>query len=49
MDEGILTMSLGEKSVLHITFGYGSRGAGRTIIPPNSDLNFEVELIEIQR
>ena len=38
-------MSLGEKAVLHITsdYGYGARGAPGAI-PPNADLNFEVEL-----
>jgi FK506-binding protein 1 len=41
-------MSLGEKAILHITsdYGYGSRGVGG-IIPPNADLDFEVELLEI--
>jgi FKBP-type peptidyl-prolyl cis-trans isomerase len=41
-------MSIGEKSILHITsdFAYGSRGAGG-VIPPNAALNFEVELLEI--
>jgi hypothetical protein len=43
-----MTMSIGEKSILRITsdYGYGSRGAGG-VIPPNADLNFEVELLEI--
>lgn len=47
-DDGVIQMSLGEKAVLAISsdFGYGSRGAGG-IIPPNADLNFEVELLEI--
>uniref|UniRef100_A0A7S4K440 peptidylprolyl isomerase n=1 Tax=Odontella aurita TaxID=265563 RepID=A0A7S4K440_9STRA len=47
-DEGVMTMSLGEKSVLHITsdYGYGPRGAGG-VIPPNADLDFEVELLRI--
>lgn len=41
-------MSLGEKAMLHITsdYGYGSRGAGG-VIPPNADLDFEVELLKI--
>ena len=43
-----MQMSLGEKAELHITsdYGYGERGAG-DVIPPNSDLVFEVELLEI--
>ena len=47
-DEGVMTMSIGEKAVLHITsdYGYGSRGAGG-VIPPNAALDFEVELLEI--
>jgi len=41
-------MSLGEKATLHITsdYGYGSRGAAG-VIPPNADLDFEVELLKI--
>jgi FK506-binding protein 1 len=47
-DEGVMTMSLGEKAILHITsdYGYGARGAGN-VIPPHADLNFEVELLSI--
>jgi len=47
-DEGIPTMSLGESAILSITpeYGYGARGAGASI-PPNADLIFEVELLEI--
>ena len=47
-DEGVMLMSLGEKAVLRISsdYGYGSRGVGG-IIPPNADLDFEVELLEI--
>mmetsp|Transcript_7359 Transcript_7359/g.20442 ORF Transcript_7359/g.20442 Transcript_7359/m.20442 type:complete len:117 (+) Transcript_7359:78-428(+) len=47
-DEGVAQMSLGEKAVLEITsdYGYGRRGAGG-VIPPNADLVFEVELLEI--
>lgn len=39
-----MTMSKGEKAVLHITsdYGYGARGAGG-VIPPNADLDFEGE------
>jgi FK506-binding protein 1 len=44
-----MTMSLGEKAVLHITsdYAYGSEGAGNGVIPPNADLDFEVELLQI--
>mmetsp|Transcript_29030 Transcript_29030/g.65548 ORF Transcript_29030/g.65548 Transcript_29030/m.65548 type:complete len:114 (-) Transcript_29030:113-454(-) len=47
-DEGVAKMSLGEKAMLRITsdYGYGSAGAGG-VIPPNADLNFEVELLGI--
>jgi FK506-binding protein 1 len=48
-DEGVMTMSVGEKAMLHITsdYGYGTRGAGHGVIPPNADLNFEVQLLSI--
>jgi FK506-binding protein 1 len=47
-DEGVITMSLGEKAKLDITsdYGYGSEGAGG-VIPPNADLVFEVQLLKI--
>ena len=47
-DEGVMQMSLGEKAMLKISsdYGYGARGAPGAI-PPNADLNFEVELLAI--
>lgn len=44
-----MQMSLGEKAVLHITsdYGYGEDGAGAGVIPPNADLDFVVELLQI--
>jgi FK506-binding protein 1 len=47
-DEGVMKMSLGEKALLKISsdYGYGTRGAPGAI-PPNADLNFEVELLAI--
>mmetsp|Transcript_14638 Transcript_14638/g.20819 ORF Transcript_14638/g.20819 Transcript_14638/m.20819 type:complete len:110 (-) Transcript_14638:18-347(-) len=47
-DEGVMQMSLGEKSVLYLTSDlcYGKEGAGG-VIPPNCDLNFEVQLLKI--
>ncbi|KAI2493877.1 Peptidylprolyl isomerase [Fragilaria crotonensis] len=47
-DEGVIKMSLGEKAILRITsdYGYGAEGAPGAI-PPNADLNFEVELLAI--
>ena len=45
--EGIGKMSFGDKMVLFIPskLGYGERGAGN-VIPPNSNIIFEVELFE---
>lgn len=46
--EGLNLMSVGDKLVLFIPshLAYGAQGAGN-IIPPNSDLVFELELVEI--
>jgi len=48
-DEGLLDMCVGEKRKLTIpsSKGYGEQGAGE-LIPPNSDLSFDVELLEIK-
>merc|ERR1712224_526273 len=47
-DEGVQRMSLGEKAKLIISadYAYGARGAGGSI-PGNTDLVFEVELLDI--
>ncbi|KAG0259149.1 FK506 binding protein proline rotamase rapamycin-binding protein [Mortierella polycephala] len=48
-DEGVPQLSLGEKAILKITpdYGYGERGFP-PVIPPDSNLTFEVELIKIE-
>lgn len=49
-DEGVQGMRIGGKRKLIVPseLGYGSHGAG-DVIPPNSTLIFEVELLEISR
>lgn len=48
-DEGVAKMSLGEKAVLTCSpdYAYGDRGFPG-LIPPNSTLVFEVELLTIE-
>ncbi len=54
-DEGVLGMKVGEKKVLDISpeKGYGSQGVpdgrGGYVIPPNSKLIFDVEVVDIKR
>lgn len=49
-DEGIALMKVGGKSQLIIPpeLGYGAAGAGN-VIPPNSVLIFDVELVEVEK
>lgn len=45
-DLGVASMKKGEKAkfTIHADYAYGARGAGN-VIPPNTTLEFEVELI----
>ncbi|KAJ3276700.1 FK506-binding protein 2B [Borealophlyctis nickersoniae] len=49
-DEGLITMSKGEKAKLTIEseWAYGKKGLPEAKIPPNSPLIFEVELVSIE-
>ena len=48
-DEGVTGMKVGGKRTVTIpaALGYGARGAGG-VIPPNADLVFELELLQIK-
>lgn len=47
--EGLNMMAIGDKTVLFIPshLGYGPQGAGGGVIPPNADLVFELELVDL--
>jgi peptidylprolyl isomerase len=49
-DQGVATMKVGGKAKLTIPpeLGYGSRNIGNGLIPANSTLIFEVELLKIK-
>jgi peptidylprolyl isomerase len=48
--EGIDKLNFGDKAIIFIPsdLGYGEAGAGNGIIPPNSNLIFEIELLDKQ-
>ncbi|THD19570.1 peptidyl-prolyl cis-trans isomerase FKBP1B [Fasciola hepatica] len=49
-DEGVMKMSVGERAKLTCTpdYAYGSQNVGGGLIPPNSTLIFDVELLGVK-
>ncbi|HYD81348.1 MAG TPA: FKBP-type peptidyl-prolyl cis-trans isomerase [Paucimonas sp.] len=49
-EQGVVGMKVGGKRTLAIpsALAYGSRGAGGGIIPPDSDLIFEIEMLQMK-
>lgn len=50
-DEGVAQMSVGEKAIITCppNYAYGNQNVGNGLIPPNSTLSFEVELISYKK
>lgn len=48
-EQGVQGMKVGGKRTLQIpsTLAYGPRGAGRGVIPPDADLIFDIELLDV--
>lgn len=48
-EQGVQGMKVGGKRTLIIPspLGYGSRGAGKGVIPPDADLVFDIELLDV--
>ena len=47
--EGLMQMKVGDKAYFYVPshLGYGERGAGNGFIPPNTDLVFILEMVEL--
>lgn len=50
-DEGIKEMSLGQECFLKVRsdYAYGERNIGNGLVPPNSDLRFFIQILEINK
>ena len=50
-DEGIAKLRVGDQAILIIppTLGYGAKGTGQGLIPPNATLIFIVELVDLKQ